>query len=149
MPRVVPSGRLTALQKVVLAAEIAIAYAKVRSRLRREDIRKIVGDLGTRGAARAGTPRRMSPDCSYVALRLGNAVGRTLRFVPGSSRCLVESLVLSELLSARGISSTLVIGAHSSPSFDGPSFVAHAWVECAGRPVLPPRGFAGSRLLQL
>lgn len=132
------------LQRLVLVAEISIAYAKVRSRMRHEDIRAIVGDLGAKATARAGTLKRTSPDESLVASRLGNAVCRTLRFVPSSSRCLVESLVLSDLLSARGISSTLVIGAHSSPNF-----VAHAWVECDGRPVLPPRGFAGYRLLQL
>jgi hypothetical protein len=52
--------------------------------------------------------------------------------------------VLSALLSARGISSTLVIGANSEPDF-----VAHAWVEHEGWPLLPPRGFEQSRLVDI
>jgi hypothetical protein len=79
-----------------------------------------------------------------LASRLGRAVYRTLRILPTDSRCLVQSLVLSRMLSARGIPSTLVIGAHSRPDF-----TAHAWVEHDGRPVLPPRGYQDSRLVEL
>lgn len=79
-----------------------------------------------------------------MALRLGNAVDRTLSVLPTDSRCLVQSLVLTRLLSARGVPSTLVIGAHSTAQFE-----AHAWVEYQGRPVLPPGEFLNSRLLEL
>jgi hypothetical protein len=56
----------------------------------------------------------------------------------------MQSLVLSSLLAARGLPSTLVIGAHSKPEF-----VAHAWIEHDGRPVLPPLDFCDSRLVEI
>jgi hypothetical protein len=57
---------------------------------------------------------------------------------------LVQSLVLSRLLTARAISSTLVIAAHAQPDF-----AAHAWLEHEGRPVLPPQGFNESKLVEI
>lgn len=115
-----------------------------RWRMRRSDIRDVV--LASRAGCGA-TPEAWeagSREEWLIAARLGNAVGRTLRILPTDSRCLVQSLVLSRLLSARGISSTLVIGAHSRPEF-----AAHAWVEHEGHPVLPQQGFQDSRLLEL
>ncbi|MDQ3569707.1 MAG: lasso peptide biosynthesis B2 protein [Actinomycetota bacterium] len=77
-------------------------------------------------------------------LRLGRAVSRTLRLLPTDSRCLVRSLVLTALLARRGLSSLLVIGVRSDPEF-----AAHAWVEHAGRPLLPPGEETFQRLLEL
>ena len=79
-----------------------------------------------------------------MALRLAQAVGRTLSPLPGDTRCLMRSLVLSSLLSRRGLESTLVIGARTAPEF-----AAHAWVEMGGRPVLPDGGETYRRLLEL
>ena len=69
---------------------------------------------------------------------------RTLRVLPTNSRCLVQSLVLSRLLATRGIPSTLVIGARSDSTF-----MAHAWVEHGGYPLLPREGFDEYRLPEL
>lgn len=128
----------------MLVGEILGVYAATRRRMPRGDIRHIAG------ASRAllqRTPPTQPPagqDSWDVAAHLGRAVYRTLRVLPTDSRCLVQSLVLSRMLSARGIASTLVIGARSRLGFE-----AHAWVEHDGRPVLPPRGFQDSRLVEL
>jgi hypothetical protein len=138
--RVIPRERLALRQKVALAVEILAVYVSVCWRLRRRDIVDLVAANG----ARSG---EWTPDCAdtwRVALRLAAAMRRTLRVVPTNKRCLVQSVVLSSLLSARGISSRLVIGAHSRPQF-----AAHAWVEHQGQPVLPRYDFGDSRLLEL
>jgi hypothetical protein len=67
-----------------------------------------------------------------MALRLGRAVVKTLRLLPTDSRCLIRSLVLSRILTRRSIPHTLVIGVRKEPEF-----IAHAWVEHEGFPVLP------------
>ncbi|HEV3321193.1 MAG TPA: lasso peptide biosynthesis B2 protein [Solirubrobacteraceae bacterium] len=78
------------------------------------------------------------------AHRLGRAVGRTLRLLPGDTRCLARSLVLTRLLARRGIPAKLVIGARADPDF-----LAHAWVECAGHAVLPAGDGSYGRLVEL
>jgi hypothetical protein len=78
------------------------------------------------------------------ARRLGWAVVKILYFLPGDTRCLRRSLVLMQLLERRGISARLVIGARS-----GPDFLAHAWVEYDGRPVLSTEGESFGRLVEL
>ena len=128
----------------MLAGEILSVYTVTRLRMPRGDIRDVAS------ASRAlmeRTPQAPPPaglDTWAVAARLGRAVHRTLRVLPTDGRCLVQSLVLTRMLAARGIPSTLVIGAHSRPEF-----TAHAWVEHDGRPVLPPRGYQDSRLVEL
>ncbi len=128
----------------MLAGEILSVYTITRLRMPRGDIRDVAS------ASRAlmeRTPQAPPPpglDTWAVAARLGRAVHRTLRVLPTDGRCLVQSLVLTRMLAARGIPSTLVIGAHSRPEF-----TAHAWVEHDGRPVLPPRGYQDSRLVEL
>lgn len=76
--------------------------------------------------------------------RLGRAVARTLALVPGDTRCLVRSLVLTRILARRGIPAKLVIGARAAPDF-----LAHAWVEYAGDPVLSPGDGSFGRLVEL
>ena len=143
MRRLLPAPLATLGEKVSLAGEILVAYTGARWQMRKGDIREMTS------AARAQLgpspcPELTTEETWKIAVHLGHIVNRTLRIAPTDSRCLVQSLVLSRLLSARGITSTLVIGARPRPTF-----AAHAWVEHAGRPVLPVRGYGGSRLLEL
>ncbi len=71
-------------------------------------------------------------------------VVRVLSYLPGDTRCLRRSLVLTRMLARRGIPGRLVIGARTSPEF-----LAHAWVECSGVPVLSPEGETFGRLVEL
>ena len=135
---------MSARVKVVLAAEILIAYVRVRWLMRRRDVRDIVATIRGTPPRRPVEVETASLDDRLVAVRLGSAVRRTLSVLPTDSRCLVQSLVLSRLLSARAISSTLVIGVRPEPTFD-----AHAWVEHQGLPVLPPEGFDELRLVEM
>jgi hypothetical protein len=52
--------------------------------------------------------------------------------------------VLTRLLASRGIQAKLVIGARTTPEF-----LAHAWVEHDGRPVLDPGDDSFGRLVEL
>lgn len=125
----------------MLAGEILVVYLRVRWLMRSRDIRSIVSTL------RIVSPRRSetgSLENRAVAVRLGGAVRQTLRILPTDSRCLVQALVLSRLLSARAIPTTLVIGARPEPEF-----AAHAWVEYEGEPVLPHQGFDQLRLVEI
>lgn len=140
----IPGEQVPPSVKLVLASEILITYAMMRVRMAKRGLRDLVAISRSGPAAPPPGLEPGSLEARLVAARLGNAVGRTLRILPTDSRCLVQSLVLSRLLSVRGISSTLVIGAHSNPSF-----AAHAWVEHEGRAVLPPGEFRESRLLEL
>lgn len=132
--------RLSQAERIRLAAEIVVAYARARRALRRAPIASVVASLRSEAAPvlppAAGTLEE--------ARRLGRAVTRTLALVPGDTRCLVRSLVLTRLLANRGISAKLVIGARG-----GPDFLAHAWVEHAGDPVLSPGDGSFGRLVEL
>jgi hypothetical protein len=126
-------------QKAALAAEIIGSYIQARRWLRRDELHEIVCEV------RASGPPTREPDGNQllVGIRLGRIVGRTLGVLPADSRCLVRSLVLTLLLVRRGIRSSLVIGVRP-----GPSFEAHAWVECAGTPLLPPGDEHYGRLVE-
>ena len=121
----------------LLAAEIAVAYVRVRRLLRREPLPAVVAVLRRPSAA--------APADGGVATgrRLGNAVARTLRMLPGDTRCLTQSLVLTRLLARRGIDSRLVIGVRP-----GARFAAHAWIE-AGDVALLPAGAPFEELVTL
>jgi hypothetical protein len=129
-------SRLSPAVKGRLALEILGAYVDVRRSLRRADFQSVVESI--RNANGATGTEAVDPR------RLGRAVTRTLRLLPTDSRCLMQSLVLTELLARRGIRSTLVIGVAS-----GPEFAAHAWVESSGRPLLPSREPLYQRLVEL
>jgi hypothetical protein len=95
-------------------------------------------------ASRSG---ELSPEQKTMqAARFGSAVARTLDLLPTDSSCLTRSVVLARLLSRRGIEWSLVIGVSSS---EGDSFIAHAWVERCGTPLLDPGPDDLTRLVQL
>jgi hypothetical protein len=132
--------RLSQTERIRLAAEIVAAYAQARRALRRAPIATVV-------AGRRSEPSHSIPpttDTLEEARRLGRAVTRTLTIVPGDTRCLARSLVLTRLLARRGIPAKLVIGTRPAPDF-----LAHAWVEHAGDPVLSPGDGSFGRLVEL
>jgi hypothetical protein len=136
-----PGARLGQAERMRLAAEIVAAYAQARRALRRAPIASVVAAL--RSQAPPASP--MGPaDMLAEARHLGNAVARTLTVMPGDTRCLARSLVLTRLLARRGIPAKLVIGAQADPYF-----LAHAWVEHAGDPVLAPGDGSFGRLVEL
>ncbi len=125
-------------ERARLGAEIVVAYLHAQRELRRGPITTVVERLrGTPGPP-ADTGRLEE------ALRLGRAVSRTLALLPGDTRCLRRSLVLLQLLTRRGISARLVIAAQAAPGF-----LAHAWIEHDGVPVLVPAGESFGRLVEL
>jgi hypothetical protein len=121
-------ARLAPLPKVRLALEIVDSYARGRWRLKRSGLRAAIAEQ--RAVAR---PSGRAVDGVAVGRRLGRAVQRTLALLPSDTRCLAQSLTLTRLLAARGVESQLVIGVQP-----GERFAAHAWVEHAGVPLLPP-----------
>jgi hypothetical protein len=125
--------------RAAIGFEVVVAYALVRRELRRAPIQVAVERLRPGPATAAvGAEEREE------ARRLGWIVVRTLRFLPGDTRCLRRSLVLLRLLGRRGIAARLVIGTRTRPEF-----LAHAWVECDGLPVLSPLGGSFGRLVEL
>lgn len=142
--RPITAAPLSRPVKLALVAEILAAYVRARRLMPRHDIRDVVAATRAASPAPAGGAQPDSPETALVAARLGYAVMKTLRALPTDSRCLVQALVLTRLLAARGISGRLVIGARSRPQF-----AAHAWVEHAGEPVLPAAEYAQSRLIEL
>jgi hypothetical protein len=125
--------------RLLLAAEVLLAYARVRAALRQASLPAVVSGLrsrtpgpGTLGPAELG--------------RLSRAVTRTLAPLPLDSRCLMRSLVLLALLGRRGVDGQLLI-AVAPPA--GDRLDAHAWVEVAGRPVLAPAGPEQGHLVTL
>lgn len=131
--------RLTHTARARLAVEILTAYIQARRSLRRAPIEDVVARL------RAQSPPPNQDVSSLAeARRLGRAVGRLLSHVPGDTRCLVRSLVLTRLLARRGVQAKLVIGVQAAPEF-----LAHAWVEYDGSPVLDPGEESFGRLVEL
>jgi hypothetical protein len=139
-PKLPVGRRLVARERTLLAVEIAVAYLRARRELRRAPIAPVVERLRAGGSA----PRADGVEALDEARRLGWAVVRILRLLPGDTRCLRRSLVLMQLLERRGISARLVIGARSRPDF-----LAHAWVEHDGQPVLSTEGDSFGRLVEL
>jgi hypothetical protein len=137
-------GTSTGARKLALIAEILVAYARVRWRMRGGDIRAVVASIRALPADVARPPAGDAFRTWLEAMRLANAVTRTLSVLPTDSRCLVRSLVLLWLLCARGIPSTLVIGTQRNPGF-----AAHAWLEYGGKPVLTAGAFQAGRLVEI
>jgi hypothetical protein len=141
-----PGGSRGLIERALLVAEIVAAYRQARRELRRAPIQLVMS------AMRADTtmPQPIKDDPTederlfVECRRLAWIVARTLKLMPGDTRCLARSLVLTRLLARRGIPTTLVIGARTTPSF-----LAHAWVEYDGEPVLSPGDGSFSRLVEL
>jgi hypothetical protein len=132
------ADRLGLPRKVALAAEILVVHARVRRTVRRNDIRSAVRLLrGSAPAAGGGM------DTYAAGVRLGKAVTRVLG-PPLDAGCLRMSLVLCAMLARRGVGSSVVIGVKG-----GSDFGAHAWVELAGRPILPASETEFERLVAL
>jgi hypothetical protein len=140
MPAEGPHDRLSQAARARLAVEILAAYAQSRRALRRAPIADVVSGLRSRSPSVA----LQTTDSLEEARRLGRAVTRLLAHVPGDTRCLARSLVLTRLLARRGVEAKLVIGARTSPEF-----LAHAWVEHEGEPVLHPGDDTFGRLVEL
>lgn len=130
------------LERVRLVREIVAAYRQARQQLRRAPIESVVAVL--RSEETAKPPPIPGPHMLEEARRLGWTVARTLKLMPGDTRCLARSLVLTRLLAQRGIPAKLVIGVQADPEF-----FAHAWVECDGEPVLSPGDGSFGRLVEL
>jgi hypothetical protein len=96
---------------------LLVAHAMVR--------RRPVGSLTTPAAGvREADPLRM-PEARGIAL----AVVRAARFGVFRPQCLVRSVAISRMLTARGIHGGVVrVGVRRT----GGEFLAHAWVELAG-----------------
>jgi hypothetical protein len=131
---------LSHAERVRLAIEIVAAYGQARRILRRTPIASAVTVL----RAQAPPPSAPATGSLEEARRLGRAVTRLLSHLPGDTRCLARSLVLTRLLAGRGIEAKLVIGARTEPEF-----LAHAWVEHGGDPVLDPGDGSFGRLVEL
>ena len=128
------------LERARLVREIVAAYVQARRELRRAPIDAVVAAL----RSESQPPAPQTAAALDEARSLGWIVVHTLRLIPGDTRCLARSLVLTRLLARRGIPSKLVIGAQPAPDFR-----AHAWVECDGQPVLSPGDGSLGRLVEL
>ncbi len=136
-----PVGRrLNPHERARLVWEILVSYRDVRRLLRTMSIEAVIEMLRGEREPSRGEERALLAE----ARRLGRAVELTLRLVPGDTRCLTRSLVLTRMLARRGIAAKLVIGARAKPSFS-----AHAWVERAGQPVLAAGEHSLGRLVEL
>lgn len=140
---------LSCRERARLAGEIVGAYLIAWRALRRAPIAAVLSRLRS---AEPHIPLDDPGDSLWQApdevlarsRRLGRAVARTLALLPGDTRCLVRSLVLLRLLATRGVPAKLVIGTRTAPDF-----LAHAWVEYAGHPVLSPGDGSFDRLVEL
>ncbi len=132
------------LAKVALSGEILAQYVRVRLTVRRSDFRTALASLRGPPGNVTEPPGPVDARTLTAGLRLGRAVTRVLPLLPTDSRCLMRSLVLSSLLSRRGIPSRVVIGVRP-----GEGFGAHAWVELEGHPLLPPHPEQFERLVAL
>jgi hypothetical protein len=136
-------ARLLALsEKLRLVAEVLGAYARARRAMSGNDVRSALRDL--RGQPPPTGPAALDPETYGQALRLGSVVSRVCRPLPVDSRCLMQSLVLTSLLSRRGIGSSLVIAVRG-----GEKFGAHAWVELGDTALLPSGSETYERLVEL
>ena len=130
------TGPLSIPRKLLLAREVLVSYAAVRWLLWRYDVREALRRLRGRGT--------WIPVTAHPPARLRRALLRTLWALPTDSRCLVQSLVLLDLLQQRGVHTELIIGVEGDSVF-----AAHAWIESDGVPLLPTGGERFGQLARL
>jgi Transglutaminase-like superfamily len=138
-----PKSPRSLRERARLVCEIVAAYRQARRELRRAPIASVLATLRAESPPQRTAPAQAAAQLEE-ARRLGWIVAHTLKLMPGDTRCLARSLVLTRLLARRGIPSKLVIGARATPEF-----LAHAWVECDGQPVLSPGDGSLGRLVEL
>jgi hypothetical protein len=131
-------SQLAVPARAALALEIIATYVLVRWELRRRDLPAALATM------RAYPPRPRAPAFDGDERRLAAAAERVVAKIPGDSRCLMRSLVVLTMLARRGTDARLILAARPDPSF-----VAHAWVERRGEPLLPTRGFGDAKLTEL
>jgi hypothetical protein len=131
---------LTSAEKARLCAEILRLYARARWLLRRDDLPTALARL----RADPGGTSRPDTDDLFAGRVLGSITTRILAALPTDGRCLVRSLVLTGLLSRRGIQSKLVLAV-----YPGEELAAHAWVEHAGAALIEPGNPPLERLAEL
>ena len=144
MRRLPPERRLRPAERARFATEIVVAYARARRELGRAPIEQAVARLRASDDGAAAREPKTPGEEHDEARRVGRAVVLTMRFLPGDTRCLRRSAVTLRLLARRGIPARLVIGARTRPDF-----LAHAWVEHDGVPVLSPLDGSFGRLVEL
>jgi hypothetical protein len=132
-------------RRLHLTAEVLSTYTRVRWVMRDDDAERAVRRLrtDTRGAAKIPASEHQQDLELLAAWRLAHATRRVLEILPSDSRCLFRSLTLMCVLERRGISQTLVVAVRPRP------FGAHAWVEVAGKPMLPEADPGYERILEL
>lgn len=135
--------RLSVIEKLRLAAEIAAVYLRVRRLVGRAQLADLLERLRA-GVLDPGLPAELAAAEHVRAVRLGRAVAGTLAHLPGDTRCLTRALVLTALLARRGIGSTVLLAVAT-----GEDFKAHAWVEHGGLPLLPAESPGFVRLVAL
>ncbi len=128
-----------------LTGEVLSTYARVRWVMRDDDAERAVQRLrsDTRGPAKIPASEHQEDLELLAAWRLAHATSRVLEVLPSDSRCLFRSLTLMCMLERRGIRQRLVVAVRPRP------FGAHAWVEVAGKPVLPDADPGYERILEL
>ncbi|MGI8801073.1 MAG: lasso peptide biosynthesis B2 protein [Solirubrobacteraceae bacterium] len=130
------------LGRVGLAGEIVVTYLRITRKVRRTTVSAVLRDV------RDASLERAAPACAAEAdaARLARGTVRVLRRLPGDTRCLSRSLVLSALLARRGVASRVVIAVRGAGADD---FGAHAWVEIDGQVLLAPGAPGDARLVEL
>jgi hypothetical protein len=129
---------LTPVEKARLGAEIVRFYARARWLLHRRDLPAALARLREESAFRPDT------DELFAGRVLGAVTTRVLAALPTDGRCLVRSLVLTGLLSRRGIETKLVLAV-----YPGEELAAHAWVEHDGAALIEPGRPPLERLAEL
>ena len=127
-------------RKLRLVLEILPVYVRARWLLARREFPAVLAVL-----REVRKPTELSElDQQLLGVRLGRALERTLRPLPADSRCLIKSLVLTNLLARRGVDTQFIIGVRWAPDFQ-----AHAWVEKAGVALLDTGDDQYQRLAEL
>jgi hypothetical protein len=133
---------MNAWEKTRLGAEIIRLYGRAWWGLRQDDLPTVLARLRLERADVAVAPN--ATEKRSIGRILGSITTRLLATLPTDGRCLIRSLVLTGLLSRRGIESTLVIAV-----YPGHKLAAHAWVEYEGAALLEPGKPPLERLAEL